>query len=445
MPLGDLAMHLPQPPIDRYRIRLRFTRPTRFRFLHGGVLRGLVSRALRQHELPPGIIPFAPESGRIRFAAGDAYNIGLTLVGEDRGLAGRLFAGLVQVGQRALTPAPRPTLGGNFELEAVEPLPAIDLDRELAALAAAPAVILQMLSPLRMRRPDGLSRPGATYLNAECFPAAFFLERLWARLALLTAGRADAETLRRRMPQVPSAARAVSGDMPWLDLPMAGGSGQERSYTLGGVMGCVRLRALTPDWLPALALGRHLHVGAGTAYGLGRYRLLEDGSPEPFQPARPRWSHRTSADRTSTADLVEELRTDLAAHLEDSSQAFRLGLNHAGSARGERAALDARLSWRREADLGELATLVDPRMVAQRARALFPLDPPPRPTAGTSPVLEELHALLVLPEIAAAVAPERKLLRMQDGYFLLERRPAEASGAFAQRSVTALSFATAHH
>lgn len=39
---------------DRLRVRLRLTRRARFHFHHGGVLRGLLSNALRTHALPAG-------------------------------------------------------------------------------------------------------------------------------------------------------------------------------------------------------------------------------------------------------------------------------------------------------------------------------------------------------------------------------------------------------
>lgn len=428
-------MRLADPPIDRYRIRLHLTQPARFRFLHGGVLRGLISRALERHDLPPGLVPSAPESGRTQFAPGDSYQLGVTLTGEDRRLAGRLLAGLVKVGQRHLTAAPRPTLGGNFEIESLEPLPPIDVDREVETLLAAPATTLQMLSPLRLRRPRDLTRPGAAYLNADCLPASHLLERLWARLFLLTAGRyPEADELRRRMPPIPASARATPGEMPWLDLPVAGGSGKEKPYTLGGVMGCMRLRGITEDWLHLLVLGRHLHQGAGTAYGLGRYKILEDPTAEPFQPAHRLWSRddgrAITPEQADDADPIATLHAALATLLEDSSHAYRLGLSGPGAARAERIACREGYHWRTEADLSDLLSLVDPRCVAQRARAVFPLDPPPRLSPDSPQALRDAHALLVLPEIAAALAPDRKLLWMEDGYCVLARRPMHASVPF---------------
>ena len=66
----------------RHLFRLRFTKSARFaHFLHGGVVHGLLGHALRDRQLPTGLIPTAPETGPVTYAAGDAYHVGITLVG----------------------------------------------------------------------------------------------------------------------------------------------------------------------------------------------------------------------------------------------------------------------------------------------------------------------------------------------------------------------------
>ncbi len=88
------------------------------------------------------------------------------------------------------------------------------------------------------------------------------------------------------MPPLPTGLTAEPGHLLWLDLPVTGGP-RKKPYTLGGVAGAVRLSGVPDDWLPLLVLGRHLHAGAGTAYGFGRYRIEETaaGFPEVFLPA----------------------------------------------------------------------------------------------------------------------------------------------------------------
>jgi hypothetical protein len=111
------------PPIERYLVRLRLTAPVRFHFLHGAVLRGLLSGALGEHELPEGVVPAAAESGQARFEAGEAYHLGLTFVGDHRAAAAPLLAGLQRLGRAEPGRDAPPTLGGNFLVEAAEPLP----------------------------------------------------------------------------------------------------------------------------------------------------------------------------------------------------------------------------------------------------------------------------------------------------------------------------------
>jgi CRISPR-associated protein Cas1 len=294
------------PAIERYRVTLRFTAPARFHFLHGAVLRGLISRALGAHELPVGVVPAAPESGTVGYQAGEAYRFGLTLVGGCRALAAPLLAGLGRLGETAADGQRSPTLGGNFSVEAAEPLAPPDLDAEAAALAGADSVDLQLLSPLRLERPSDLKVKGAGYLNDDCFPAAHFLDRLAARLRRLGAAPVGA------VPEVGDAA-ATPGGLTWIDLPVPGLPGKRRSYTLGGVLGRVTLTAVPEAWLPWLVLGRHLHVGAVTGFAFGRYRIggLEERFPEPFRPARG------ALDRAAAFERLEEALD----HVLESSEA----------------------------------------------------------------------------------------------------------------------------
>jgi len=292
------------PASERYRLTLRLTAPARFHFLHGAVVRGLLSRALADHELPVGVIPATPESGRATYQAGEAYHLGLTLVGEDRSLASDLLDGLSRAGRATPDGQRSPTLGGNYELEAAERLEPLDLDAETAALGAAcakdagvnSALTLQLLSPLRLERPEPLKVRGAAYLNDDCFPASHFLDRLAARLRRL-AGPDLA-----RPPAVGDATATPQG-LTWIDLPVPGVPGKGRSYTLGGVLGRVGLAAVPEDWLPWIVLGRHLHVGASTGFSFGRYRIAEidDAFPEPFRPARSTLQRAAAHERLEEA------------------------------------------------------------------------------------------------------------------------------------------------
>lgn len=303
---------LPTPPFMRVLVRLRFTRPARFHFLHGGAINGLLCRALEIHPLPAGLIPFAPEAGRVRFEPGDPYHLGLTLVGEARQLLLALVAGLARLGQAQPDRSqPLPTLGGNFIVEDMQELPPPPWDEDLAALAQAKEVRLRFVSPLRMTRPSAAQKPGETFYNADCFPVQNFLGRLWGRLFRLAQGREASQ----EEPPIPADAEAPQRQLFWLDLPVPGKAGARRprpgGLTLGGVVGTLTLSGLSAPWLEALLLGSHLHVGEGISYGLGRFRLEVPGlAPDPFQPAR------TFLDQASQPETLLEALRHVVRHAE---------------------------------------------------------------------------------------------------------------------------------
>ena len=270
------------------------TRPAGFHFLHGGALNGLLCNALQGHPLPEGVVPFACESGRVRFEAGERYNIGVTLVGEARGLLDDLAAGLHRIG--ATEPdrtRPLPALCGNFEVVEVTTLPAPDLEQEATVLAGSGGTVtLQFLAPLRMERPRAQKLPGEGYLNASFFPVPHFLLRLWGRLFRLAerrpASEADRDALR---PSLPAGAATRHPRLFWVDLPVPGEGAANGSHggglRLGGVMGSIGLTGISPVWVPPLVLGQYLHAGEHVHFGLGRYRIAELATAgDPFRPAR---------------------------------------------------------------------------------------------------------------------------------------------------------------
>lgn len=256
----------------RHLFRLRFTRPARFsHYLHGGVVHGLLGHAVRDRQLPTGLIPSVPESGRALYDSGDPYHLGITLVGEARGALGAIERGLRRIGGLRHVP-PGISLGGNFELEAVETMPPVEIGAETAALAEGGISRIHFVSPLRLKRPIELTRPGASFLDPRCFPLPHFLDRLWRRLFLLYHGHWPTnENLRVSRPTLPEEGEVDSTGLYWMDLP-----NPARRRTLGGVLGQVECRCMPEDWLPILVLGRYLQAGASTHFGFGRFVIGDD-------------------------------------------------------------------------------------------------------------------------------------------------------------------------
>jgi len=306
--------------IDRYLIRLRFTRMARFHFNHGGALMGLMCRAMRTHNLPAGFIPFACESGRVRFHKGDMYHIGLTLAGA----AGREFnlerfrSELSSVGAQNTThDTPRATLAGNFEVVSVEHLPPLNVCEDLANLKAAPQLTIKFLSPFRLKRPPALKEERAGYLSRNCFPPEHFIDRLIKRLFLLAHGRYPEREECNEIALCLGAGKQVIADsrsLLWLDVPLEGAPGKHehhpKGYTLGGVLGQVALRDVPDTWIEALALGQYVHAGENTHFGLGRYVIKESRteSGDRFRPAR------TLTEELHNPALLEDSLRRVARH-----------------------------------------------------------------------------------------------------------------------------------
>lgn len=271
--------------VDRLLITLRLAAPAKLHFHHGGALMGLLCAALQTHDLPDGLMPFASEAGRVRFQSGDAYRFGLTLVGEVRALRTAIVEGLHRVGAAPTNPAdgPPPTFGQGFDVVGVDELTPPDLAGQCLALSGRHHVTLRFVSPFRLSRPDEVRGPGAGYLNGDCFPAPYFLDRLLNRIFRLRHGRNATPEERRQLAPDPSEVTSETEHLFWLDIPVRGKTGlraeRRKGITLGGVVGTVRLSNIPTEWWPWLVAGTMVHAGESTHYGLGAYRLCAEDLP----------------------------------------------------------------------------------------------------------------------------------------------------------------------
>lgn len=428
---------------DRLRISLRFTRPARFHFHHGGVLRGLLSFALRRHSLPAGLMPFACELGQVRFEAGDRYRLVVTLIGEDRRFAGPLVGGIRRIGvEERSGGGPLPTLGGNFEVESVEPLPLPDLEASPAS-HRRDELPLRFLAPLRLERPPELKARGAGYLNQDCFPAGHFLARLWNRLFLVAHGRWPEVEERAGMPPIPGGVEAEPRGLFWLDVPVEGARAKGRSYTLGGVLGSVVLRGLSSDWLPLLSVGRLVHAGADTSFGFGAYEIAGPGPLADRSLAPARHLFEVAGSEAGTPALLDRdvpravcagLGPAVDALLEDCSWAYRNGFSRAGAGRAMRRAREQGYCRVVGAAADSLVETIGWPCLERRLEALFPFEPSLPPLVGwmeapaavdgrpSGSALSRLLVKLGVEELGEAMARRgRRLIRRGDGFVILAK------------------------
>lgn len=239
----------------------------------------------------------APESGRLRYRRGDYYRFVLFGLAGSDALLDRLLQGLAGLPGSAPKQGLALPFRDNWRLVAVqdvfsgEPVQHLDQLGEYSAATLADEAALWA---------------GKTYLHWQWYSPALLLRDKQQREATGSAGEeryirdaADldgkllfsrlhntvADLLRRRggqgMPlqQVPEVS-VWSAHLFWLD---AGYSGSNHEYkVMGGVNGNVRL-GIAPDmgadWWALLVLGQYLGMGQRTAFGWGRYGLVDiDGA-----------------------------------------------------------------------------------------------------------------------------------------------------------------------
>ncbi|HKM52426.1 MAG TPA: CRISPR-associated endonuclease Cas1 [Isosphaeraceae bacterium] len=365
--------------------------------------------------LPDGLMIDAPEQCRVRVNPGELYALGFSLLVAEPELAGAIVrdivAGLNVLGEQA---GPnRPVWGGNFRLVAVEDLVAGTpwdeacqpaairadvLEQEAARLEGRSRLTLRFTTPYRRRRLKPDDRPGHAFFDRSHFDAELFLSSLWSRLA-------DLGLIQGEKPGANGV--SVAGNaLVWLDISF--GMAAERKR-LGGCVGRVVLEGLGPAWVGPLVLGQYAHLGSNTRFGFGAYRIEELG-PEPFAcsravglldlalagpalesagerddlPAgrlghladqlrsgtyepgpsatltipRPDGSPRRLAipsieDRALQRAVHEQLAPGLDPFFEDSSFAFRRGLNRHGAARALADSWSDGFRWAVRADVHE--------------------------------------------------------------------------------------------
>ena len=136
-----------------------------------------------------------------------------------------------------------------------------DLDGE----GDAPSVSLDFLTPTRLRVKDDL----VIDLDFEALIRAL-LRRVSALCEHHCGGRLDLDYdgLVRRAREV----RAVRRDLRWHDWERYSAR-QKTTMKMGGFMGRIVFEGEMGEFYPLLRAGERLHVGKGTAFGLGMYKI----------------------------------------------------------------------------------------------------------------------------------------------------------------------------
>jgi hypothetical protein len=137
---------------------------------------------------------------------------------------------------------------------------------------ASSRVSLALLTPLRIVYEERLSGD---------LPFHVLIRSLLRRLAHLSyfhCGGDPRTVAFRDWIALAQGVRVTAHALAWRDWERYS-SRQQTTMTLGGLVGTVTYAGNLAPFLPLLRLGQVIHAGKGTSFGLGRYRLVEDGSP----------------------------------------------------------------------------------------------------------------------------------------------------------------------
>lgn len=309
----------PFPEIARVRFTLRALGPIRLPEYPGSAWRGLLGHGLRRTACvtrapdcrgcllihgcvyaqlfetppPPGVAlqgfsavphPFVldldPHSPR-QYRGGEALSLGITLFGGAIAQIPYLIHALGVAGQRGIGAGQ-----GTFALETLEREETPGCGRwdtvyrtgrseyqtrqatPLEVPAAPEAVRLRLITPLRIKR-------GGHFVGAREFEPSELLRHLYTRLqrlALLYGGHPESFAWGRG-PDLTGEIRVVDPDLRWHDWTRYS-SRQGTLMQMGGLLGELGLLgpALPRVWA-GLWAGQWTHLGKGTAFGLGAYRL----------------------------------------------------------------------------------------------------------------------------------------------------------------------------
>lgn len=387
-------------PLLRVKVRLRLREPLTFPFVHGGLLRTLLRRALGA-ERAEGLHPLALESGHVRFAAGDVYDFVVSAPPGSSWLIQELGPALAAFGAGRGWGARPLTLDGNFDLDGVEVLPLPSLAENLVRaelLAAQGRVKLVFPSPLRLRRPEMVLRSGQNPFEGDGFSAALFFDQLWQRFAGTFAVTDK--------PAFPAGFAVRQLDLFRLDLP--GGRSP-----LGGFCGSLVIEDLPFSWLRLLVAMEGCHLGEAVDFGFGAFFL--EKLPAWLHPARTYEEEFAGEDGSAAA--AASLLTPAALTLLDEGTVFsRLGLSRTSAEEGLRRARQNGLNGSVGGAGKRFVAGLPVEDVLRRLHLFWPAEPlherfrvwlrQPEARDELARVLGKLFAV----ELAAALAAEGRLL-----------------------------------
>jgi hypothetical protein len=136
-------------------------------------------------------------------------------------------------------------------------------------------VTLAFVTPTRLRQAaDLVARPDFATL------ATALLRRVSVLAETHCGGKADLDA--RAILDAATSVRVEKSELRWHDWERYSARQQTR-MSLGGFVGPVTFVGSLTPWWALLKIGEVLHVGKGTAFGLGKYRIQADAARDEAQ------------------------------------------------------------------------------------------------------------------------------------------------------------------
>jgi hypothetical protein len=224
-----------------------------------------------------------PETDRREFGPGEKLDLGLLLIGRAISLAPYFLAACREMGrqgvgrgrgrfrlERVMAEDPRAPQG-RVVYDGAEDLlaPAVPFwsgeDLDSRSTVDAERMTLDFLTPTRLRQDADL------VVRPEFATLATALLRRISVLAEIHCGHRPGINARALLESA-AEVKVLDSQLRWHDWERYSARQQTR-MALGGFVGRVTFAGPLGPWLPLLRAGEALHVGKGTAFGLGRYRM----------------------------------------------------------------------------------------------------------------------------------------------------------------------------
>lgn len=172
------------------------------------------------------------------------------------------------VGVAALAPAGERRVWSPEEGWCVHALAPVAAAEILSAPAAAGALRVELVTPMRLKHENSVLR--------TCPTPRVFVERLLGRMQLLATQQTGEplldKALKAELVAQARALRVTEASLEWVLLERYSARQRQRMEN-GGLRGSFALDVCPDELAGWLRLGSWLHVGAKTSFGLGQYRL----------------------------------------------------------------------------------------------------------------------------------------------------------------------------